>query len=211
MIISDPDFATQVPFSWHLGACYSKPGDTEGLTYVHIPKNASSFTRDKVTNAGFELGNYHNERKYRNPVIAILRDPVDRWISGALEYLVKQFPDPAVTLNNEKFVFTKFEYDEHTARQTKFLHGLDTDNITFFRCDVNYKNNLFEFFKNSHSIVLDSKYSWRNATHESPVKRELKPLLIEKINQGYRDSLNEYLQPDYKLIESVKFYDTTQH
>jgi hypothetical protein len=203
MIISDPDFATQVPFSWHLGACYSKPGDQ--LLYVHIPKNASSFTRDKLTDVGFELLNYHHAQKYTNPVVTVLRDPIERWITGALEYLVKQNIDTVESINNNDMLFTQFEVDEHTARQTKFLHGLDTDNITFLKCDRNYKNNLVNFF-NKNNITLSSKLGWRNASTESPVKQKLKPLLLEKINQA---KLVEYLQPDYKLIESVEFYDPT--
>jgi hypothetical protein len=201
MIISDPDFATQVPFSWHLGACYSKPGDQ--LLYVHIPKNASSFTRDKLTGVGFELLNYHYAQKYTNPVVAVLRDPFERWISGALEYLVKQFTDPERAINSKEVLFKHFEVDEHTARQTKFLHGLDTNNITFLKCDRNYKNTLVHFF-NKNNIALSAKPSWRNASTESPAKQKLKPLLLEKINQA---KLVEYLQPDYKLIESVEFYD----
>lgn len=203
MIISDPDFATQVPFSWHLGACYSKPGDQ--LLYVHIPKNASSFTRGKLTDVGFELLNYHSEQKYTNPVVAVLRDPLERWITGALEYLVKQFTDPEEAVNSKEFLFAQFEVDEHTARQTKFLHGLDTNNITFLKCDINYKNNLVHFL-NKNNIALSNKLSWYNALTESPIKQKLKPLLLEKINQ---EKLVEYLQPDYKLIESVEFYDPT--
>jgi hypothetical protein len=203
MIISDPDFATQVPFSWHLGACYGRPGDQ--LLYVHIPKNASTFTRDKLIDLGFETLNYHHEQKYANPVIAVLRDPFERWISGAVEYLVRQNIDPIEYINTEEVAFEHFEVDEHTARQTKFLHGLDTNNITFLKCDRNYKKNLFHFF-NKNNIVLNSKIGWRNASILSPVKQKLKPLLLKKINQT---KLIEYLQPDYKLIESVEFYDPT--
>jgi hypothetical protein len=203
MIISDPNFATQVPFSWHLGACYSKPGDQ--LLYVHIPKNASSFTRLKLLDAGFELLNYHHAQKYTNPVVAVLRDPFERWITGAVEYLVRQHVDPIEYVNTKEVVFEHFEVDEHTARQTKFLHGLDTNNITFLKCDKNYKNNLIHFF-NKNNIALNSKIGLHNALNESPVKRKLKPLLLEKINQT---KLVEYLQPDYKLIESVEFYDPT--
>jgi hypothetical protein len=200
MIINDPDFHTQVSFTWHLGDCYSKPSDQ--LLYVHIPKNASSFTRGKLTDMGFELLNYHLEQKYTNPVLAVLRDPFERWITGALEYLTRQFKDPVGVINSKEILFEQFEVDEHTARQTKFLHGLDTNNITFLKCDDNYKNNLVHFF-NEKNIALSSKPDWRNALVESSVKRKLKPLLLEKINQL---KLVEYLEPDYKLIKSIEFY-----
>jgi len=201
VIISDPDFATPVSYAWHFGACYIRPGDQ--LLYMHIPKNASSFTSEKLTTVGFELLNCYNEQKYTNPIMVVLRDPMERWFSGVLEYLVKQFADPVEVVNSKEVLFEKFELDEHTARQTKFLHGLDTNNITFLKCDKNYGNNLVHFF-NKNNIALSSEPGVRNKSTESPVKQKLKPLLLEKINQA---KLVEYLQPDYKLFESVEFYD----
>jgi hypothetical protein len=128
---------------------------------------------------------------------------MERWFSGALEYLVTQFADPVEVINSKEVLFEQFELDEHTARQTKFLHGLDTNNITFLKCDKNYENNLVRFFS-KNNIVLSSEPVWRNKSTELPVKQKLKPLLLEKINQA---KLVEYLQPDYKLFESVEFYD----
>jgi len=201
MIISDPDFAMPVPFSWHLGACYGKPGDQ--LLYVHIPKNASSSTRERLTDVGFESLNYHDTQKYTNPVVTVLRDPIKRWISGALEYLTLHYPDPIEYVNDTSVVFDQFELDEHTARQTKFLHELDTKNITFLRYNKRFENSLVHFF-NKQNIQLNLELGWTHASIDSPLKQKLKLLLLEKINQT---KLVEYLQPDYNLIESVKFYD----
>jgi hypothetical protein len=206
MIISDPDFTKPVQYNIrHFGSAYTQSGITNGLMYVHIPKNASSYTRNILTVAGFEHCNYHREYRYSSAVVSVLRDPVKRWISGALEYLVRKYPNTTdfIDLDHKIPLFEQFEVDEHTARQTKFLHGLDTNNITFLKCDKNYESNLVHFF-NKNNIALNSKIGWRNASTASPIKQKLKPLLLEKIDQA---KLVEYLHPDYKLIESVEFYD----
>jgi len=203
MIIHDPDIDVPVAFSWHYGQCYKHPS---GLAYIHIPKNASSFTRETLIKSEFTLDNYKNT--HCDLVMAVLRDPYERWITGAVEFITRTYSNKKVSeivnmINAGELIFDQFEFDEHTARQTKFLHGLDTGNITFFRCDQNYTNNLNEFLKTKHNIVIDFKKSWRNRSKDSADKELVKSVVIKKINHT---ALNEYLKLDYDLINSATFY-----
>ena len=65
-----------------LGECWVD--NTTGITYVHIPKNASSFIKGCVLAS---LKFKHSNTLVKSPRYLIaLRDPVERWVSGIAQY-----------------------------------------------------------------------------------------------------------------------------
>ena len=67
------------------GECMSLPDND--LMYVNIPKNASSWTKPNLLDWKWENYNYHTDNLYHKTAIIVLRDPVERWLSGIAEYL----------------------------------------------------------------------------------------------------------------------------
>ena len=54
--------------------------------YVNIPKNASSYISVWLINNKWQSKIYNNSDRAREAII-VLRDPVDRWVSGISQYL----------------------------------------------------------------------------------------------------------------------------
>ena len=68
------------------GECMSHPD--RDLMYIHIPKNASSWTKPNLLHWGWQFYNYHHSYNfYQKHAIVVLRDPVERWLSGIGEYM----------------------------------------------------------------------------------------------------------------------------
>jgi hypothetical protein len=220
MIINDPDFDNSgVYYTSHFGNCYCQTNVNNSCMYVPIPKNASQFTRSKLNQLGFTKSNYHRNPQHTGPILVALREPLDRWITGAVEYLYQKYSDPLQSVINheEQFLYDQFGVDEHTVRQIQFLQGLDTDNITFICIDGNYEKNLIHFCEHTLGISRNSidftrlkwQWQWRNKSVDSSVKIALKKLVVEKINKNYQHLLLKYLQPDYQVFKSVNFYNPT--
>lgn len=187
----------------------------EKFCYFHIPKCASMWMRKYLSN----MGEYHLDGDWvecnftRDNIndfvkIIILRDPVKRWISAL------PFKDNAVdTFNKEpgafNLIFENLEewlYDEHHARQTSFIAGLDLSNTVFFWCDENLAINMEDFF---------IKQDFRNTQPPPPVNEhddsQLTADVIKTWQQllcipKYLDSFYKTFAKDYELINSVKFY-----
>ena len=77
-----PALATR-GFGWGSGMT-----DPAGERFIiNIPKNASSYIHDWAKQQGWRTTLAANEKSTRE-MIVILRDPVDRWISGIAQYIV---------------------------------------------------------------------------------------------------------------------------
>lgn len=187
------------------GTCMSKAD--VNLMYVNIPKNASSWTKPNLLDWGWEFYNYHSD-KLDKLAIVVLRDPVDRWISGIAECLTLYHPSFDLQDHETvELIFDRICFDDHTERQVNFIHGLDTSECIFLKCDKDYR-------KNFSSLVADyigpNKYDRYDYQHESrncPDRTRFKNIFEREIqNPKYLDQVQSYFQEDYKLIDSVDFY-----
>ena len=66
------------------GQCMSH-ADSQYM-YINIPKNASSWTKPNLLDHSWEFYNYRTDNLDKQALV-VLRDPVDRWISGIAEFL----------------------------------------------------------------------------------------------------------------------------
>lgn len=102
------------------------------IVFITINKNAGTTLREFLPKYGFEIV----EKPFIDKVIdysffAIIRDPVDRWISGVNEYICyngkevsesKQFVKSELSNNN-------FYFDQHTRPQYKSLTMIEEYNL----------------------------------------------------------------------------------
>jgi hypothetical protein len=106
-------------------------------------------------------------------------------------------------------VFNDIEHwlhDEHVARQTSFIAGLDLSKAVFFWCDQDLARNVEDFFinqgfvhttppppineQNRNSLTVDAANKWRQILSQP----------------RYLDTFRKTFADDYKLINSVDFY-----
>jgi hypothetical protein len=185
---------------------------SSGIFYLNIPKNASTY----LSNILFSNGWKHfvfNEYSPVTEAIVVLRDPVERWISGFATYALSwvcgtgygsdHFIEDYNRLT-ENLIFDNLVFDDHTTPQWKYVSQLPAT------CQVKY------FILNQKTIVDDiSAYTGQSLTVSDvdanvsednydqkqiiqfmKTRLENKPELKNKIIEQYKR--------DFDLIDSVK-------
>lgn len=205
-MIVDAGFFNEWQYKGHvLGECMSHP--TGDLMYVNIPKNASSWTKPNLKDWGWEFFNYHTD-KLDKTAIVVLRDPVDRWLSGIAEYFTLYHSDKQILSTDAiDIIFDRVCFDDHTDRQVKFIHGLDTERCVFFKCDKYYREDFSTFLDERGMTNRYHKYDYQHVSKDSEERRRFKKIFTREIeNPKYLNRIKEYYEQDYKLINSLQFY-----
>lgn len=185
------------------GTCLA--ADDLELMYVNIPKNASEWTKSRLMEHNWSVGNYRHDNLLKTAIV-VLRDPVARWKSGIVEYLIRNG-----TAEPFEDIFDKIVYDEHTAKQVNFIHGLDTDKCIFFMADNTYRHKFSDYLNQyiPNNRFYEAEFENVSATAES--KQHLIKMFDQALqNSKYQNQIKEYFKQDYTLINQVKFYDPRQ-
>ena len=180
-----------------LGECWVDP--TSSLTYIHIPKNASSSVKGCMASNRWQ----HSDTLIKNKqFLVVLRDPIDRWCSGIAQF---QINSKQLELDVAK-VFEQITFDDHTEQQIYFLQGIDLNKVTFIMVNNNF-NTIFNKWLNEkgYPSVADTP----RFNQSSGIKLELKQKYQQLIdsNPVYMLQLKKHFAADYELINKVKFYD----
>lgn len=204
--------------------------------YIPITKVSSTYLRRALPGRQF---NIHTWQWYndQNAVpsqedmnyLVVLRDPVERWVSGVLEFWCRAYPDHNWSPEqSQDWLFDQIEFDIHTRPQVDFLHAVNKQRCTWLWMNNAVESNpWFSHNKVNLASVVDDD---RNQGNSRPLiyfgpnrerSEEFKPgyvastpsALIQstvkhvlKTNPQYVEKIKKYYQADYDLIESVKFY-----
>ena len=191
------------------GECMSHP-DSEYM-YVYIPKNASSWTKPNLKDWGWEFYNYHTDNLNKHALI-VLRDPVERWISGIAEYLYLYHRDFITSDLNKavrELIFDKIAFDDHTERQLYFIEGLDPERCIFFKFGQEYRAQFSEFLNSINMPNKYSNYNYQHVSNDSPERKQFKEFFKREMeNSKYLNKVEDYFREDMRFIETVKFYGT---
>lgn len=159
-----------------------------------------------------------NLQKRRNFII-VLRNPVDRWVSGMTEYLHGLFMEShtvdeiMAAFDSTVFrglVLDNMTFDDHTELQTYYLADIPlTENIVYFKQDSRLDLKLTRFFQEKGIPFTMFPIEQRNISLETN-KRELyirlKEFVSKHKNYSFDYTIKHKFKEDYKLINSVKFY-----
>jgi hypothetical protein len=193
------------------GQIYAANVNKTGHMYLPILKNAHSWATSLLeTNLQFVNQNIFS-REYPQLVkfIVILRDPIERWVSGAAEYLSKYDPDVCREIvNNDNFMKLLCDIgrlDLHTNRQLDVLYDIDIKQCVFFKCDSTLESTMYHFIKTvakRDSVIPSNHYNMIEEGTES--KKIVYYALTERLqDKEYFDRVNNYLSPDIQLLEYV--------
>ena len=182
-----------------LGECWVD--ETHQLAYVHIPKNASSFVKGcLISSRGMWR---HNETLVQaNEYLIVLREPIERWISGIAEYCYN-----SGTMLTLAQALEQITFDDHTEQQVYFIQDVDLSKATFLRVDDHLRDNLDSWLRHfNYGTDVQSAIGYNTS---DGAKREFINQFTKEINQNpmYRARLEHYFADDYDLFEKVKFYD----
>lgn len=185
--------------------------DTNDMVYVNIPKNATNWAKDNLATLGWRHSNFveYPEVVENKRVMVILRDPIERWVSGIAEFFVRYHPGIRVFDRHLlDVIFSCVTLDDHTEKQGYFLNGLENNQLVFFNCDSNLKRNMGSFLRNQGiDNALDYTRYVYAADEISPqyfYQTEFKKII--NANPQYLEQLKKHFDHDIKLYNTVTFY-----
>ena len=217
--------------------CIVHDNPAKCLIYVNIAKNASSWAKHHM--AGYFF-NYHTQTFYQNvnippgwpehtkntQYVVILREPVDRWVTGFAQYLQGWDPKHPMNINNIDWnmVFDRVVFDIHTHPQCDFIKDIDHAKIIWLQCDKHLTKNFSKIMEEFTGKIFNPTTLEQDPTNifnvtkkiklaaPVPYVRELQQNIVDRINEkissnpDYLNRLRSYYQKDYELFNSVKFY-----
>ena len=178
-----------------LGECWNDTN--KSTTFVHIPKNASSFVKGCLLSSGNFT--HSDSLVTADQYLVTLRDPIDRWISGIAQFMNDE-NNQSVTLHD---LVDRVTIDDHTELQTYFLEGVDLDRCTFIQVDKNLRTNLSAWFKENDYIVNMDNIPTINQGNQ--LLKDRFAAMVDG-NSQIKLKLVTHYEQDYALINRVKFY-----
>jgi len=157
-----------------------------GSAWLTIPKNASSLLRELSKHDGL----LYNETIFNYPLTVVIRDPVDRWVSGMSEYLSRKTGGYFVIANQPTYddLYNKIEYDAHTAPQHRFFE--------------NFTVNQFYLFEDIPSLFPKSERI--NSMDSTWMRRQVKDWVLSKMDDRLEKQIIKYYEKDYQLYQELK-------
>lgn len=213
------------------GSCLIRQDNQHDYTliYVTIPKCASTWMKHVFKPA--QDADYREISGAKHYVV-ILRDPIDRWISGFAQAQVGTTPYHKSHFTHLGWdqVFAKIVFDNHTEPQVSFLAGIDTQDVTWFKFgddlydDVQHwaqsrgwsirqrtledsQHNEFNQSRwNAAQIFTDPRDPSVSTT--GPSAWEIQQQARDAMSQRprWRQQLLDFYHRDFELINSVNFY-----
>ena len=180
--------------------------------FYSIPKNASVFVSSVLRQNDWQ----HSDLSvYDGPnVICILRDPVERWISGMATYISanilgenygsEMFIDDYNELT-ERFIFDNIVFDDHTAPQMEFVNLIPANkHIEFFLADKNTLLDKLSKYVNNR-LSFDSTSTDNNASTNNFDTNNLVNFFKKNLNQKHIEKIKNIYRLDYFLLRETMY------
>jgi len=144
--------------------------------------------------------------------ISVLRDPIDRWVSGIVQCRIREQTDTTWT-----DIFDRVVFDNHTEPQVSFLNTLDTDNLVWFYCDTKLEHNVQQWIVQNDIKVMqlpdthkDEENSFNFSFKKNSVTQSIYRDAEQQIQYStkFKQKLIDFYRDDYDLINTVNFYGT---
>ena len=192
-----------------------------GYVYVPIPKCASTWMKHAF---GKQRANFETDLDFPRDhaeYVVVLRDPVDRWISGLAQHHTGNAADWHLHYRNLGWdhVFDQVVFDNHTEPQSSFVCNINFDRVTWFRFGADLDKDFRHWCQGRFEPRPQSSNkedSQVNALLGRPALVPGRTLsgaeMLEEIRQvvqdnpKYQQRLREFYHKDYKLYGSVPFY-----
>lgn len=196
-----------------------------------IPKNATSYLGDWALRYGW-VGTAGRSIPGIRELIIVLRDPVDRWVSGISQYICTYilsvfgpngpvFDEAEVTEHDYFFTADKFieqytdlterilfdaasRFDDHVWPQSELVDGMMFGiPRTYFMVGPDLTQQLSEYLGLPIIEGLD-----RNSGQDNPEQKKIQAFIRSRLEKRPELAvrLKRHYKTDYDLINSVQFY-----
>jgi hypothetical protein len=176
--------------------------------YLNIPKNASNFLDRLFAHSGWDIDNIDSIDCEKTCSIIVLRDPVERWLTGITQYALSTLGSHVGTqfvenynLVIEQLLFDQIIFDDHTMPQYYFFDRVKGhSNVEYFY----HNHTLIERMAFKHNLKLDQQFEG-NTTESNATKKIMMDFLQDRLNQNKNllDAVKSKYHEDYRLINSV--------
>ncbi len=171
------------------------------FSYIPITKNMS-----KIMKMSFEQYKRKPDRikkvDYCSRFTVLLRDPLDRWSSGIVEFF--KLHGYVHLLKEQKFVddivTRTLCFDSHTLPQICFMQEVDTDKCDFFYITPDVNQYLNKFHKEHYDIDLNIDDV--NNPEYMDIQLSLKQTILSE--QNLIQSFRAFYFDDYVLLNRVR-------
>ena len=182
----------------------------DNLVYIPIPKNSSSYIGQLLLKNGWGIGNFLTTDLTNKQLIILLRDPIERWISGMAEYLCslllkngKTSDDIIKNWNNiiQDLIFDRVIFDDHTEKQVYFIQSIPIENCVFFN-SAKQPEQAVKQYLTTHDVDLNiDMVIDRNQTQGNKYKEPLVDFLRDQLaqNPSLTNKLTNTYREDYTL------------
>ena len=205
MSFNYPEIANNL-YSHKLGQYVCNPAGTIG--FINIPKNGSTDARIQLIENNWTTENINNGIHTPARFLVVLRDPVERWISGLIEFCQRSLhlddDDILKLIQNPhalKLMTNGVMFDAHTAPQSLFLDRFDFDTLDFMWLNplLTSQQNRFDLttYCNIPSKLIKQQANMTDINLSNTLKQLITAEDIETFKHFYSN--------DYKLIEKVSF------
>jgi len=185
------------------------------IFYLNIPKNASTYLTNTLKENNWVHWNILDDHSTVKTTIAVIRDPLDRWLSGFATYAALHLfgygygSDHFVEDYNDlsqRIIFDQIIFDDHTELQVKYVNQIINYEPVFFRYNENLIlqiNSYLGYDLNTSSVVdanrSESNYDTNQVLKFINTQLTNNPDLKARVIQAYKD--------DYEFINSIEFYN----
>lgn len=179
--------------------------------FLSIPKNASVFISSVLRQNNWtfsDLSTYSGSN-----VFCIIRDPVERWISGMATYIAANILGEnygsEMFINDynqlaERLIFDNIVFDDHTSPQIEFVNLVPCNkHIEFFLANkTNLLNNLSRYVGSELKFNLD--VTNENASSNNFDTNNLVNFLQKKLTKEYQEKIKNTFRLDYLLLQTIQ-------
>ena len=185
------------------------------IFYLNIPKNASTYLSNIFRENGWLHWNILDDSSTIKKTLVVLRDPVDRWISGFATYAALHLFGPGYgsdhfvedfTALSEKIIFDQIIFDDHTDYQVKYVQQIVNHSPIYFRYNKNIISQINSFLGYDLNTNVDVDNNANESNYDTAqVSRFVKNLIETK--PDLRARLVLAYHKDYEFINSIEFYN----
>ena len=126
--------------------------------------------------------------------MTVLRDPLDRWISGAVHWLSHRTD----WLDMIPEVLDRIEMDVHTTPQIKFLADIDFERTVWIQYRKDLENHSW-FAQHGWQLPVVPEH-FKNKTRADYIKENL----LDHLDLARRDRIRDFYHQDYDLIRTAQ-------
>lgn len=176
--------------------------DIAWFIYVPMTKCASTYMNNLFNAPVFDSQLWRCAKpevrtpdRSRTRWLAILRDPVSRWISGATHWLshCEQWQDRIDT------VIKQIEMDVHTCPQFRFLDAVTQDHVLAIHYQSDLQHHVW-FTQQGWRLQYPSKDRY-NETQ----RHDIRKAVCARLTPPLLKIIQDYYHQDYELIRTTQF------